>query len=61
MKILISLTLLFYSGLLFSNNIYDKKHQIDIWQEKTLKKSQTTMEILAVYGESYKKWDKELN
>lgn len=53
--------LLFIPSFLVAENIYEGKHKIDIWEESALKNAGTTQDILKVYSQSYKKWDKALN
>jgi len=60
-KSIITAILIFSSNVIFAENIYEAKHQIDIWEEKALKNTQTTVDILSIYSQSYKKWDKALN
>ena len=49
------------SNIAFSENIYDKKHKIDIWKENASIKAGTTQNILELNNEAYRKWDKALN
>jgi len=60
-KRIIATILIFLSNVIFAANIYEAKHQIDIWEENALQQSQTTADMLSIYSQSYEKWDKALN
>jgi len=57
----IIINLVFICNFSVAENIYESKHRIDTWKEKSLNNASTTEKILSVNIEAYKKWDKALN